>query len=687
MPPEPSNGKSSVSVPLASPQTENKRDGCATPEPSERVAEIVENALEVEAEGRAAFVVDLCGGDTELRAEVESLLRFQKKARDFIEAPAYEQNADLLASGGGELEKGQFLGDYKILSLLAEGGMGEVYLAEDTKLQRTVAIKLVKQGLGTASIVRHFRNEEKILAGLNHPNIARLYGAGVTQNGLPYFVMEYVEGPRLDDYCWEKRLSIPEGLALFRKVCSAVTYAHQRLVIHRDIKPANIRVTGEGEPKLLDFGIAKILDPAISPIVEQTMTFLGVMTPEYASPEQVRGENMTTASDVYSLGVVLYELLTGQRPYRITNRRPDQIARAITEQEPARPSTAITRRDRQNSKAEIRNSKFLRGDLDNIILKAMRKEPARRYASVGQFSEDITRHLSNLPVIARPDTRGYRTAKLIQRHKAAVVAIALVFVSLTGGIATALWQAHIAKQQRDRARLEQAKADRIKSFMTDMLTYSSPEYTSSNPTKNQDAKVSEVVDQAAKRAEAELAEQPEVLAEVQSTIGGVYAAQGRYEQAEAILRAAREKTIRLYGANSHQTAEVSGTLANVLLGKGNYVEADALFRQDIEIERRLAAKGHGNDKDLARVLAAYGGMLDQRQDRAAEAYLREALKYSSAFIGKERVFVAMLYNDLSNEASYRGDADETTSRNLCGNGCHPFEPWRDTNHKGQIHRG
>jgi tetratricopeptide (TPR) repeat protein len=263
-----------------------------------------------------------------------------------------------------------------------------------------------------------------------------------------------------------------------------------------------------------------------------------------------------------------------------------------------------------------------------------------------------------LPVIARPDTRGYRTAKFIQRHKAAVVAIALVFVSLTGGIATALWQAHIAKQQRDRARLEQAKADRIKSFMTDMLTYSSPEYTSSNPTKNQDAKVSEVVDQAAKRAEAELADQPEVLADAQSTIGGVYVAQGRYAQAEAILRAAREKSIRIYGTNSHQNAEVSGTLANALLGKGNYAEADALFRQDIEIERRLAEKGRGNDKDLARVLAAYGGMLDQRQDRAAEGYLREALKYSSAFTGKERVFVAMLYNDLSNEATYRGDADE-----------------------------
>ncbi len=612
-------------------------------------AELFKRAVDRPVEQRSAFLNEACGHDVELRAEVESLLKFNEDGDQFLEEPAMDIAVESLFQTA--LKPDQRIGNYKVGSHIGSGGMGEVYLAHDEKLNRQVALKLVRFGIGADETVRHFRREAQILASLNHRNIAHLYGAEITPEGFSFLVMEYIEGVRIDKYCDDNHLSISDRLEMFRRVCGAVHYAHQRLIIHRDIKPANILITKEGEPKLLDFGIAKLLDPETPMAGEQTLTFAAAMTPEYASPEQVRGETMTTASDVYSLGVILYELLTGQRPHRIKNRSAAEIARVISEQEPARPSTGVAKSGK--------NSKLLKGDLDNIVLKAMRKEPQRRYASVEQFSEDITRHLSSLPVIARPDTRGYRTAKFIQRHKGGVAAAALVVVSLTAGIATTLWQAHIATRQRDRARLEQAKADRIKSFMTDMLTYSSPEYTSSNPTKNRDAKVSEVVDQAAKRAEAELAEQPEVLAEVQSTIGGVYAAQGRYEQAESILRAAREKSLRLYGANSHQTAQVSGTLANVLLGKGNYAEADALFRQDIEIERRLVAEGRGSVKDLASVLAGYGGMLDQRQDRAAEGYLREALKYSSAFTGKERVFVAMLYNDLSNEAAYRGDGEES----------------------------
>jgi eukaryotic-like serine/threonine-protein kinase len=423
------------------------------PERAQRVADIVEAALERDASTRSSFVDDACGGESSLRSEVESLLAYQKEATDFIETPAYQNHAASIAEESGELKPGELLGEYKILSLLGEGGMGEVYLAEDSNLHRQVAIKLVKAGLGRAGLLRHFQREERILAALTHPNIARLYGGAVTPGGLPYFAMEYVEGERLDSYCESHSLTIPERLELFRKICAAVSYAHQHLVIHRDIKPANIRVTAEGEPKLLDFGIAKLVDPQSDPIGEQTMTLQSVMTPEYASPEQVRGEGVTTASDIYSLGVVLYELLTGHRPYRIKSRRPEEVARAICDEQPTKPSTAA--RDGNSkfgpSRTGTRNSKLLKGDLDNIILMAMRKEPSRRYAFVGQFSEDIRRHLEGLPVLARKDTAGYRASKFVRRNRIGVSAAALVVLSLVGGIIATSWEARVARMERSKA--------------------------------------------------------------------------------------------------------------------------------------------------------------------------------------------------------------------------------------------
>jgi eukaryotic-like serine/threonine-protein kinase len=416
----------------------------------ERVADLVEAALERDTAERAQFIHAACANDPDLRREIESLLVFQEKARGFIELPAYEIASTTLAEADDELKVGQALGDYKVLSLLGEGGMGEVYLVEDTKLERRVAIKVVKRGLTSGSVLGRSLKEEKILAGLNHPNIARLYDAGITPSGLPYFVMEYVDGWRLDDYCRQEHLAIQDRLELFRKVCAAVMYAHQNLIIHRDIKPANIRVTSDGEPKLLDFGIAKLLDPETTAVGEMTLTFAAVMTPEYASPEQVRGENMTTASDVYSLGVVLYELLTGQRPYNIRSRNPAEIARVIAEQEPMRPSTAAARGDGK-IKSQITNLKLLRGDLDNIILKALRKEPARRYVSVAQFSDDIRRHLEGRPVAARKDTFNYRATKFIKRNKIAAAAAAVILVTLIGGIFATALEARRADRQRARA--------------------------------------------------------------------------------------------------------------------------------------------------------------------------------------------------------------------------------------------
>ncbi len=416
-------------------------------ERAERIAELVEAALEHEPQEWAVFVDAACAGEGELRAEVESLLAYRARAMAFIESPAYEASAESLATDeAGALQPGERIDGYEIVSLLGEGGMGQVYLAQDAELGRMVAIKFVQQGFGRRHLIRQFRQEARILAGLNHPHIARLYGASVSTIGTPYFVMEYVAGERLEEYCQHHRLTIGERLALFRKLCSAVAYAHQHLIIHRDLKPANIRVTPEGEPKLLDFGIASLLDHERQ-LAEQPRSLAGVMTPGYASPEQIRGETLTTASDVYSLGVILYQLLTGEKPRQLMTRSPEELSRAITEQEPERPSTTVA----ANPHSAFRNPHFLRGDLDQIVLMAMRPEPERRYASAAEFSEDIGRHLANLPVRARADTWSYRGEKFIRRNKLAVAAAVLVALTLAGGIAATMREARRAHRQRARA--------------------------------------------------------------------------------------------------------------------------------------------------------------------------------------------------------------------------------------------
>jgi eukaryotic-like serine/threonine-protein kinase len=436
---------------------------------AQRLAELVKSAVECEPEARPAFLDDECRSDPVMRAEIESLLREQEGSSEFLETSALHLAAKSFVREGA-FRAGQTIGDYEIISLIGSGGMGEVYLAEDRQLHRQVALKLVRRGMDSDDIIRHFKREEHLLASLNHQNIAQLYGGGVSVDGVPFFAMEYVEGARLDHYCDEQKLTIPERLRLFRKICSAVSYAHQHLVIHRDIKPANIRVTPEGEPKLLDFGIAKLIDVDSAQSSGQTLTLQGVMTPEYASPEQVAGGSITTASDVYSLGVVLYKLLTGQSPYRTKTNRPDEIARAITEQEPERPSTVVLRvGSESNHESPITNhdSRSLRGDLDNIVLMAMRKEPARRYESAAQFSADIQRHLEELPVVARQDTFTYRASKFIRRHRVAVAAAFLILLSLVGGIIATTWQAQAARH-------EKAKAEDVKNALVRMLNYSNP---------------------------------------------------------------------------------------------------------------------------------------------------------------------------------------------------------------------
>jgi non-specific serine/threonine protein kinase/serine/threonine-protein kinase len=443
-------------------------------EPTQRVIQLFAAALELPLAEQSQFLANECAGQPRILAEVRSLLDAHDKAdaESFMRQPALQIQAHQIASELAETRSGQTIGRYQLLELIGEGGMGEVYLAQDHELDRKVAVKLIKGNFKTLELLRRFNNERLILAQLNHANIAGLLDGGTTADGVPFFVMEHVEGQPIDRYADEHQLSISDRLKLFRTVCEAVQYAHQHLIIHRDLKPTNVLVTSDGEPKLLDFGIAKLLVADDSAAAAETATMFGVMTPEYASPEQVKGESITTATDVYSLGVVLYELLTGQRPHKFKSRKPAEIAEAICNQEPEKPSQVVSRQlsvvsGQQKDDEQLpassepktipqlanRNPKSLRGDLDNIVLMAMRKDPKRRYTSVGQFSEDIGRHLDGLPVIARTVTVTYRASKFIKRNKVAVAATAIIFIVLIGGIVATARQARIS-------RLERARADR-----------------------------------------------------------------------------------------------------------------------------------------------------------------------------------------------------------------------------------
>ncbi len=402
-----------------------------------RVKPLLETAVSLAAVERAAFLDRACAGDPGLRKELESLLSSHERLdTSFLKAPAVDLTREIAPA---VVRAGRKVGAYQIVEEIGHGGMGEVYRAfrADGHYSKEVAVKMVRGGADSASVQERFRNERQILASLDHPNIARLLDGGTTDDGVPYLVMELVEGMRIDTYCEKHRLTIPERLQLFRQVCSAVQYAHQHLVIHRDLKPSNILVTEDGVPKLLDFGIAKLLDEAAAGGGEFTLTGFQLLTPQYASPEQVRGESITTASDVYSLGVVLYELLTGHSPYQGHCADPPGTARAVCEVTPPRPSTAVLAAASGAGADHLglpeKRAKQLQGDLDNIVLMALRKEPQRRYLSVEQLAEDIRRNLENLPVAARSDTAHYRARKFVARHKAGVAAFAAVAVVLMAG--------------------------------------------------------------------------------------------------------------------------------------------------------------------------------------------------------------------------------------------------------------
>ncbi len=446
-----------------------------------KVSEILSDCLEVEGSKRQEYLSDL-DLSPELREEVESYLALEVNVDGLMSLSAVEFSKDFFNEDGADSDSaviGQSFGTYKVVSELGYGGMGAVYLATQTdgKFEQKVALKLLKREMNTAAIRRRFEQERNILASLEHPNIARLLNAGTTDDKIPYIVMEYVEGLPIDDYCHTNNLDINQRLDLFREVCSAVDFAHRNLIVHRDLKPTNILVNEDGTPKLLDFGISKILSEELAGAGSATVTNMGVMTPSYASPEQIQGKSVTTATDIYSLGVILYELLSGYRPFEKKGQDLKEIYKAIIETDPPLPSSlkadlskeklelwktgsdeniqkspsATNKSKIQTNPRSVISNPQLKGDLDNIILKALRKEPERRYSSAENLAEDIKRHLRGLPVTARPNTFSYRAEKFIKRNRAGVFAGIVLLLAIIGGIAATLSQARIAQAERAKA--------------------------------------------------------------------------------------------------------------------------------------------------------------------------------------------------------------------------------------------
>lgn len=442
-----------------------------TPEVWQRIRPILESALELDPVGRSSFLDGACANPN-LRREVESLIASHDQAGTNALGIGSSLEFNASEEVHFRLPPGKRIGVYEVVEEIAVGGMGAVYRAirADGQYQQQVALKIVRSELGAESTAIRFRNERQILASLDHPNIAKILDGGTTPDGLPYFVMELIDGKPITDYCDRHKLTVDDRLKIFRTVCSAVHYAHQRLVVHRDIKPSNILITSNGVPKLLDFGIAKILDPTL--LLENataTAPGLWIMTPEYASPEQLRGEPITTSTDVYSLGLVLYELLAGQRAHRFPSHLPHEVARVILETDPGKPSAAIPRKNqvarqvvneavpapelicghRAESPEKLQHR--IAGDLDNVVLKAIRKDPRERYNSADQLSEDIRKHLEHMPILARKSTVAYRCRKYFFRHKIGVCTAALVFLSLLTGMGLTLREARVARANELRA--------------------------------------------------------------------------------------------------------------------------------------------------------------------------------------------------------------------------------------------
>jgi serine/threonine-protein kinase len=592
----------------------------------EKVKEVFTAALELPAAERETFLAESCGADEALRGEVDSLLAAHDEPENVLDQNTYDLASKLHTDGKRYL--GKRFGAYSILREIGRGGMGSVFLAAraDGEFEQQVALKIIRQSFADRELERHFRRERQILASLNHPNIAKLIDGGVSETGELFLAMEFVEGEPLIAFAEHHQLTIEARLRLFLKICHAVSFAHQNLIIHRDLKPSNILVAEDGTPKLLDFGLAKLSEQSAgSPLVstkgaEQTQTAFRAFTPAYASPEQILGKSVTTTSDVFSLGVILYELLTNEKPFHFEGKSLDEIIRTVTTGKLTLPSRLVPAREPEGPARR----RQLRGDLDNITLKALRKDPPRRYQSVTEFANDIERHLDHLPITARPNTLSYRASRFYQRNRIAVSATALIILALVLGLGIALWQTN-------KARRENAKADAVNAFLQRML--SAPNSQSGVTSKAYQTTVNEILADAEKRLDgSELSREPEVRAELRRVIGSGYGEVGNVAAAERNLRQALIDQTRIYGAGSPKLLKAEFGLALVFLAKANYEDTDKTYTQRFSLLRQEFQRGNIDPDFFVSCLNNYAILRRAHGDSVmAEVLLREALALSAQY--------------------------------------------------------
>jgi serine/threonine-protein kinase len=618
----------------------------------ERIEALLDEALD-RGDGWRDWLTAACG-DPAMRAEVAELMRAHERAAGVLEAPL----GGWSRAGDDRLTT---VGAYRIVRELGRGGMGTVYLAErdDGHFTHTVAVKVLRRGLDAEDVVRRFVAERQILATLQHPNIARLLDGGVADDGRPYFVMEYVDGEPIDRWCDARRLPVRERLRLVRDVARAVHAAHRALVVHRDLKPSNIMVTAAGEVKLMDFGIAKFLDPHAAPDdAPLTRTGLRVMTPEYAAPEQVRGAPVTTATDVYGLGLVLYELLTGHRPQHPRDRSLREIERAVCESEPARPSAVVRRDERpagtpppavlaaQRDTTPARLARALRGDLDRMLARALHKAPDRRYPSAEGLALDIERHLDGRPVAARADSVAYRVRKFVVRHRWSVAAAVAFVVLLAGYAATVTVQAARVRRALSQALLEAEKAEQVTDFTLALF-----EAVDGDAAARGGLTVRELLARGAARAE-RLDAQPAAQSQMLDVVGRVHQRLGDYAAAAPYLERALSLRRRTFGAQHAATAESMYHLAVLQAARGRHRSAEALFREALAVQRALHGDGHPR---VAQTLDGLGMLLQERGDYAgAERLTREALSARRAHYGPEHPDVATSLQHLASQLQLQG---------------------------------